>query len=82
MKMFLPDSWVQEYDLFILFSFVTKTFPWLPLAPAEKGERAGPSGVDHRANGRQCGVMLTQPTDKPARGPGEPLWAEQPEPGR
>lgn len=80
--MFLPDSWVQKYDLFILFSFVIKTFPWLPLAPAERGERAGLSGVDHRANGRQCGVMLTQPTDKPARGPGEPLWAEQPEPGR
>lgn len=39
--MFLPDSWVQEYDLFILFSFVTKTFPWLPLAPAERRERAG-----------------------------------------
>lgn len=27
MKMFLSDSSVQGYDLFILFSFVTKTFP-------------------------------------------------------
>lgn len=27
MKMLLSDSSVQGYDLFILFSFVTKTFP-------------------------------------------------------
>lgn len=62
--MFLPDSWSAKYDLFILFSFVTKTFPWLPLAPAA---REGREGRPVRAlitgpTGDSVATMLTQPT--------------------
>lgn len=67
-------SQTPECKSMTYFSFIcNQNLSLTPIGLSWEGERASLSGVDHRANGRQCGVMLTQPTDEPARGPGAQL---------